>query len=197
MIIFHDLGKLTKRWQEGVNRRVKLPSHATVGAAYLWRSLPTGVREPVSFAVAIHHTDKGLLGDNIESPDVRAILDNIVDIEGKIEWHDKVEELDKNLFPEDAKNLSVDDLKMMARNLRAWARGEDFLTQHWRRLQVTLVHHLLKLCDVSAATTRQEHEEEADEEHYYGGWLMVENIKNYVERISARRRFWEKMMERG
>jgi hypothetical protein len=38
MIVFHDLGKLTKRWQENLGTNKKLPSHAPIGAAYLIRS---------------------------------------------------------------------------------------------------------------------------------------------------------------
>lgn len=34
-----------------------LPSHATLGAAYLWKILPDGLRDPLSFAFAIHHTE--------------------------------------------------------------------------------------------------------------------------------------------
>ncbi|MGQ9702947.1 MAG: CRISPR-associated endonuclease Cas3'', partial [bacterium] len=65
MVLFHDLGKLTKRWQDNLGTNKKLPSHSTLGAAYFWKTLPDGIKEPLSFAVAIHHTDKGLLGDNI------------------------------------------------------------------------------------------------------------------------------------
>jgi len=76
MIVFHDLGKLTEKWQKIAekeakeNKNLHKPAHAPVGAAYLHRILPQGLREPVSFAVAIHHSDRGLLGDNIEKPDV-------------------------------------------------------------------------------------------------------------------------------
>lgn len=59
MVLYHDLGKLTKKWQERLGK--KLPSHAAIGAAYLFKILPEGIREPVSFAVAIHHTNKDCL----------------------------------------------------------------------------------------------------------------------------------------
>ncbi len=45
MVLFHDLGKLTKRWQENLGTNRKLPSHSTLGAAYLWKSLPEGIRQ--------------------------------------------------------------------------------------------------------------------------------------------------------
>ncbi len=73
----------------------------------------------------------------------------------------------------------------MARGLRIWAKGCGLLEQHKRRLQASLAHHILKLCDISAAVARKDYQKE-NEEDYYGGWLMVENIKNYVEAIATR-----------
>ncbi len=156
MILFHDLGKLTKRWQERVGTNKSLPAHSTVGALYLWKILPDGIKEPISFAVAIHHTDKGLLGDNIERPDVQAILDGIVKNDGEIDWDDKAVNLDSKFFPDDARKMQINDLKEMARGLRVWARGCGLLEQHQRRIQASLAHHILKLCDISAATERKE-----------------------------------------
>lgn len=179
MITFHDLGKLTYRWQENLNNNKRLPTHASLGAAYLYKVLPEGLREPISFAVAIHHTDSGLLGDNIERPDVQAILDGIVDFNGNIVWAENVYTLG-DLFPEDARSLNIMDLKEMARGLRIWARGSNFLERHKRRLQVSVAHHILKLCDISAATERKDYQRE-NEQDYYGGWLMVEEIKRYVD----------------
>jgi hypothetical protein len=73
----------------------------------------------------------------------------------------------------------------MARGLRIWAKGCGLLEQHQRRLQASLAHHVLKLCDISAAMERKEYQKK-DEQDYYGGWLMVEEIKNYVENIKQR-----------
>lgn len=185
MILFHDIGKLTKRWQERLGSNNRLPSHSTLGAAYLWKTLPDGIREPISFAVAIHHTDKGLLGDNIERPDVQAIVDGITDNNGNINWHDEVKNLADYYFPKEARETNVISLKEMARGLRVWAKGRPFLEQHQRRLQASLAHHILKLCDISAATERKEYQKK-DDQDYYGGWLMVENIKNYVDAIGER-----------
>lgn len=194
MILFHDLGKLTKKWQENITKKwqenigksTSLPSHSTLGAAYLWKSLPEGIREPLSFAVAIHHTDKGLLGDNIERPDVQAILDGIANNNGRIDWSDEAKNnLTEDYFPYEARELTVLDLKEMARGLRVWAKGCGLLEQHQRRLQASLAHHILKLCDISAATERKEYQKK-DEQDYYGGWLMVEEIRRYVNAITAR-----------
>jgi len=185
MILFHDLGKLTRMWQERVGTGNRLPSHSTPGAAYLWNILPDGIKEPASFAVAIHHTDRGLLGDNIERPDVQAITDRIVDNAGNIDWYNETFKLDDNLFPEEARNITVNDLKDMARGLRVWARGCGLLEQHQRRLQMALAHHILKLCDISAATERGEYQKK-DDQDYYGGWLMVKGIKDYVDNIINR-----------
>jgi len=185
MIEFHDLGKLTKQWQGKVGSGKRLPSHSTIGAAYLWTVLPKGIKEPISFAAAIHHTDKGLLGDNIERPDVQAILDGIVGNDGSIIWHEEVKNLQGFYFPKDIREISVTSLKDMARGLRVWAKGCGLLEQHERRLQASFAHHILKLSDISAATGRKEYKKR-DDQDYYGGWLMVENIKNYVDAISER-----------
>lgn len=179
MILYHDLGKLTRRWQENLGKRA-LPSHSTIGASLLFKILPENLREPISFAVSIHHTDRGIYGENIERPDVQAILDEIVDHSGKIIWDEKAYKLEKELFPDELKKLTVYDLREMAEGLRVWAKGNSILQQHKRRLQAMLCHHILKLCDISAASERKEYQKE-DEEDYYGGWLMVEEIKRYLE----------------
>jgi len=185
MATLHDLGKLTKRWQDNVGTSNKLPSHASIGAVYLWKILPNGLKEPISFAVAIHHTDKGLLGDNIEKPDVQAILEGIVKLSGNLDWDERAFELNEKYFPQDAKELGINDLKEMARGLRLWARGCSISEQHKRRLQASLAHHIIKLCDISAAIERKEFKKEGDQD-YYGGWLMVETIGKYVDAISKR-----------
>jgi len=185
MILFHDLGKLTKRWQEMCGTEKKLPSHSTLGAACLYKTLPEGIKEPISFAVAIHHTDRGLLGDNIERPDVQAILDGIVKNNGSIDWHNEVMNLDNQYFPKNVRDIDITDLKEMARGLRIWAKGCGLLEQHQMRIQASFAHHILKLCDISAATERKEYQKK-DDQDYYGGWLMVENIKKYFKNIRKR-----------
>ncbi|MGC8979299.1 CRISPR-associated endonuclease Cas3'' [Caldisericum sp.] len=190
MILFHDLGKLTEKWQENVGTNKKLPSHAPIGAGFLYKkfkneNVDDNLKNAVVFAVAIHHTDSGLLGDNIERPDVQAIIDGIVDYDENIKWHKEIDKLDKKHFPDEAKSFKVTDLKEMARGLRVWARGCGLLEQHQRRLQASLAHHILKLCDISAATERKEYQKK-DEQDYYGGWLMVDEIKKYVESITQR-----------
>jgi predicted nucleotidyltransferase len=81
--------------------------------------------------------------------------------------------------------MNVTVLKKMARGLRVWAKGCGFLEQHQRRLQASLAHHILKLCDISAATERKEYQKK-DKQDYYGGWLMVENIKKYTDNLQIR-----------
>ena len=188
MIVFHDIGKLTEKWQKNLGK--KLPSHAPIGAAYLYKKFTKenrrdDLKNSIVFAVAIHHADSGLLGDNVERPDVQAISEGIVDNEGKIKWSDERKNLDEKIFPIELNELAIDDLKNMARGLRIWARSGGFLEQHKKRLQVSVVHHILKLCDISAATERMEYKKE-NEQNYYGGWLMVENIKKYVDNLQIR-----------
>jgi len=188
MIAFHDIGKLTKRWQENLGK--KLPSHAPIGATYLYKKLTVensynDLKNAIVFAVAIHHTDSGLLGDNIERPDVQAIMDGIVRNDGKIEWAYGTEDLPEEFFPKELNELTVEDLKIMARGLRIWSRSGGILEQHKKRIQASLVHHILKLCDISAAIERKEYKKE-DDENYYGGWLMCTNIREYIENILQR-----------
>ncbi len=190
MVAFHDLGKLTKRWQENLGKNKKLPTHAPIGAAYLYRKFAKenrldDLKNAIIFAVAIHHTDSGLLGDNIERPDVQAILDGIALNDGKIDWANETKNLEEKFSPKDLNELTIEDLKNMARGLRVWARSGGFLEQHKKRMQASLVHHIFKLCDISAATERKEYQKE-NNGNYYGGWLMVEDIKNYVENIRQR-----------
>jgi CRISPR-associated endonuclease Cas3-HD len=184
MIIFHDLGKLTKRWQERVGTKNRLPAHAPIGAGYLWKVLPQELKVPLCFAVAIHHSDRGLLGDNIERPDALAINDGVADLSGRIVFDGRAGELDE-YYPEEI-ILTVEDLRDMARGLRRWAKGCSIPKQHKRRLQASLSHHILKLCDVSSAKEREEFKR--DKEGYWGGWLMVEKIDRYVRGVEARRR---------
>lgn len=193
MVLCHDLGKLTKKWQqclagegeEDDNKKRKMPAHASIGAAYLWKTLPEKYREPIAFAVCIHHTDSGLLGENIEKPDVRAILDGIVDNDGKIIWDEKIKGHNP-LIPEDlADAVDIDLLREMAMGLREWSKGCGILEQHKRRLMVALTHHLLKLCDISAASERAEY---VKTDGIYGGWRMVAEIEKYVASAEKRGR---------
>lgn len=191
MIIFHDLGKLTKRWQENLAKGGRLPNHAPIGAALFYKIFSSigasrDLTNAISFAIAIHHTDRGLLGDNIERPDVKAILDGIVDNHGRFLWHYLTENLGSDYFGEQARNLNVSDLKDMARGLRIWAKGCGLLEQHQRRMQTCLAHHILKLCDISASAERKEYQR-PNNLNYYGGWLMADNIKNYVDNIMKRK----------
>ncbi len=191
MIMFHDLGKLSQKWQKIVNnerdknKKLHKPSHSTLGATYLWKTLPDSIKEPLSFAVAIHHTDKGLLGDNIEKPDVQAINDGIVDNNGNIVWDGEVNNLEEDYFPKEAREINIISLREMARGLRIWAKGCGLLEQHQRRIQASLAHHILKLCDISASSERKEYQKKNNQD-YYGGWLMVEKIRNYVGNIEQR-----------
>jgi CRISPR-associated endonuclease Cas3-HD len=191
MIVFHDIGKLTENWQKNLGE--KLPSHAPIGAAYLYKKFVKNdtlddLKNAIVFAVAIHHTDSGLLGDNIERPYVQAIMDGIVRNDGKIEWASGIETLSVEFFPIELNELTIEDLKNMARGLRIWARSGGFLEQHKKRIQASLIHHILKLCDISAASERKEYQKE-DDENLWGGWLMVEEIKEYIINIQQRRSY--------
>uniref|UniRef100_A0A7C1SCX7 CRISPR-associated endonuclease Cas3 n=1 Tax=candidate division WOR-3 bacterium TaxID=2052148 RepID=A0A7C1SCX7_UNCW3 len=190
MVLLHDLGKLTAKWQEMLKMKKgqRLPPHASIGAAAVWISLQSNpLREPLSFAVAIHHTDRGLIGDNIERPEVLAIIDGLVNETGEVKWHQDIVQFPDEFFPNIVRRLDIGTLKDMAQGLRIWARGGGLLVQHRCRLQVALAHHILKLCDISAAQTRSDYQQAVSMEGY-GGWLMVKNISDYVDAIEKRLR---------
>jgi len=166
MLRCHDVGKLTALWQARVsNGQSSLPPHAAIGAAFLF-TLPTPdeqMRNAAAFAIAIHHTDTGLVAANIESPDALAIARGLVDETGALRWHDLARDCAQNagLDGERLAGLTVDDLRRMARELRKWFRGASLVEQHVRRLQAGGMHHVLKICDVRAAAERGELKYEA------------------------------------
>lgn len=161
MLAYHDLGKLTRQWQTSVSKGQKTPPHAAIGATWLFKNLTyasTDLRNATAFAVAIHHLDRGTLGENIERPDVQAIQRHLVDDEGNISWADG---FDKPIrlgagFQINRPSINVFDMKRMARELRTWSRGTAILVQHKRRLQATLLLHILKVCDIRAAKDRKD-----------------------------------------
>jgi len=160
LIEAHDLGKLTQLWQAGIRRRaagerLRLPSHAAIGAAALVQVVgDTDAGLAAAFAVAIHHLDRGTVGDLLERPDVRAITDGIVDESGRLLWHPHAE----SVAPTWAvlHDVTLDSLTEMARALRRWARGGPLVILHRRRLLASALHHVLKVCDIRAAVQRHE-----------------------------------------
>ncbi len=162
MLLYHDLGKLTERWQNWqkmIKDRKKTPPHSQIGAAYLFKTLPEGIRQPISFAVLIHHTDVGIVSDALERPDVLLVQNWVCDFSGRIIWCEQLNDIPQNdLFPADLRQLTLQDTTSMARELRLWARGENILTLHQRRLQASVFHHILRLCDVRAASQRNENQ---------------------------------------
>jgi CRISPR-associated endonuclease Cas3-HD len=157
IIQFHDLGKLTYQWQRNIQQggKKKFP-HASLGAAYLFKSQPADVKHSMAFSVLIHHTDRGIVTDGLENPDVRALNSGLIASDESVRWNQDVHNLPKYLFPPDANDLSLNDLKTMARELRRWSRSGSFLKMHVRRIQASLLHHILRICDVRAASERNE-----------------------------------------
>jgi hypothetical protein len=160
MIEAHDLGKLTQRWQGGIQRhavgeRPRLPSHAAIGAAALLQTLGrTDAGLAAAFAVAIHHLDRGTVGDLLERPDVRAIGDGIVDEAGRLRWHAEASAVAPTWVR--LEDITLPTLTELARALRQWARGGPLVALHRRRLLASALHHVLKVCDIRAAVQRHE-----------------------------------------
>jgi hypothetical protein len=156
----HDLGKLTQRWQTGIGRiavgeRWHLPAHAAIGAAALAHTLGhTDVGLAAAFAVAIHHLDRGTVGDLLERPDVLAITDGIADEAGRLRWHPEAGAVAPAWIT--LTDVTLSTLTAMARALRRWARGGPIVELHRRRLLASALHHVLKVCDIRAAVQRHE-----------------------------------------
>jgi len=155
VIRFHDLGKLTFQWQRNIREesKKKFP-HASLGAAYLFKSQPEPNKYPMAFAVLIHHTDRGIVTDGLENPDVRALKSGLISNDETVRWADEVNILSEQEFPCDTRILSLYDLKKMARELRRWSRSGSFIEMHARRMEASLLHHILRICDVRAASER-------------------------------------------
>ena len=170
MIASHDIGKLTKKWQDEIKKpEPRPPPHSMIGAAYLWKMLSndecqnalTDFRFASSFAVNIHHIDRGIVGDNTERPHIQLILYGLVDDRGFVRWCEGADSTISNVFrilKRDVylllSNLVLDDVELMAEDLRKWSRGAGILERHRRRMLVSSLHHILKLCDLRAARNR-------------------------------------------
>ena len=174
-LAFHDLGKLTKRWQErvealkGKSEGVGVP-HAFLGGCYLVLVAESVGREELfaaAFAVAIHHMDSALAVPSLEQPDVLAIDMGLVNDEtGRIEWaFDDAGGLPDRLRMAkvgdvsvvdsfDPVKLTVFDLARLSEELRSWSLGAGILERHRRRLLVAAIHSIIKVCDIRAAADR-------------------------------------------
>ncbi|MEM3041902.1 MAG: hypothetical protein QXG97_07785, partial [Nitrososphaerota archaeon] len=165
MILAHDVGKLTSPWQRRITleRGPRIP-HAPLGATYLWRQLERlgDTRYAPTFAVNIHHIDRGIIGENTERPHVQLVLFRLVDHRGGVRWSDGAE---KTLVEVGAKaeietlplsEITVSDCEKMAEGTRVWSRGVGIIDRHRRRLVASSLHHILKICDIRAASTREE-----------------------------------------
>lgn len=172
MIAFHDTGKLTKKWQDEIKKpEPRPPPHSIIGAAYLWKILSNSeypnaladFRFASSFAVNIHHIDRGIIGENTERPHVQLVLYRLVDDRGFIRWCEEADSAISNIcqiLKRDTclplSNLVLDDVELMAEDLRKWSRGAGILERHRRRMLASSLHHILKLCDLRAARNRSD-----------------------------------------
>jgi len=175
MIFSHDIGKLTKRWQEVISiivngKKMHTPPHASLGAAYLleWNK-KNGINNDLVnasvFAILIHHIDSGVSGSNLESPDAQMILEGLVREGDEINWH---EEGDKVLstFMFDGilplNSITLKSLTNLSDALRSWSKCPRLLDQHKHRLLSSSLHHILKICDWRAATEREVDDKEKE-----------------------------------
>lgn len=176
MIFSHDIGKLTKRWQEVISiiangKKMHTPPHASLGAAYLmeWnkkRGANSNIGNASVFAVLIHHIDSGVSGNNLESPDAQVILEGLVQGGNKIIWHENGDHVLSMLkFSDDIlplKNITLQSLTDLSDALRLWSKCSRLLDQHKHRLLTSSLHHILKICDWRAATERESDDKEKE-----------------------------------
>lgn len=176
MIFSHDIGKLTKRWQEVISiiangKKMHTPPHASLGAAYLleWNKkigIDNDLGNASIFAVLIHHIDSGVSGNNLESPDAQVILEGLVRGGAEILWHeDGNDELVSLMFTASIlplKDITLRSLTDSSDILRSWSKCPRLLDQHRHRLLSSSLHHILKICDWRAATERESDDKEKE-----------------------------------
>ncbi len=169
MIFSHDVGKLSKRWQEVISiiasgKRIPTPPHASLGAAYLleWSKklgIDNNLNRAAVFAVLIHHVDSGISGNNLESPEAQIILEGLVKGGDEILWHKDGDKVLASLSCDNAiiplKTVTLRSLTDLSDVLRLWSKCPRLLEQHKHRLLSSSLHHVLKICDWRAATERE------------------------------------------
>lgn len=181
MIVCHDVGKLSARWQDYIllpkEKRGKGPPHATLGAPYVLYFDETNKHDlyyATALAILMHHTDSGLAQGNLEHPAEDAINRRLVEYgTEKIRWAERAEESFRRSvgfssltekLPELTEAITLGSLENMAKDLRQWARCPREIDRHRRRLQALALHHILKVCDWRAASQRPQQEPDEDEE---------------------------------
>ena len=176
MIFAHDIGKLTKRWQEVISiiangKKMHTPPHAPLGAAYLleWNKkicIDNDLGTASIFAVLIHHIDSGVSGNNLESPDAQAILEGLVRGGDEILWHEDSDKVLTSFIFGDSilplKSITLKSLTDLSDVLRSWSKCPRLLDQHRHRLLSSSLHHILKICDWRAATEREPDDKERE-----------------------------------
>jgi hypothetical protein len=155
----HDVGKLTSLWQRRLGDDRRPPPHAALGAAFIWAAAEwddQDARNAAAFAIAIHHVDRGLVGENIDAPATQAVMSGIVDDAGRVRWHEYAPATmrEMGLDPEDLVQVDLDTMDAMARELRQWSRGGSHLSMHRNRMLASALHQCLKICDIRAASER-------------------------------------------
>lgn len=198
MIFVHDVGKLTRKWQEGIRlqatepgRKVSKPSHAPLGGAYLFelaqrRQEVDDLTVAAVFSVVIHHIDTGLVGANLEYPDVQAIREGQT-VRGaeQIDWQEGAQEYLESMIVTHQSALGASDLSLplkevtlqslrdLSEVLRNWSKCARFLDQHKHRLLGSSLHHVLRTCDWRASSRR-----EADKDEHKTWSSVLEVLSN-------------------
>jgi CRISPR-associated endonuclease Cas3-HD len=183
MLFCHDVGKLTRRWQEKIEKREAPPPHSAISSAYLLelnKSKDDNIAKASCFAVLIHHIDRTVVGNNLESPDAQAILRGLIKGD-EILWHNDAEgfleefskESEQSYLP--LSRVRLKSLSELSEELRLWSKPPRLLEQHRNRLLVASLHHILRVCDWRASLHRKENERERAsilECLRYGGLLV-------------------------
>jgi len=197
MILCHDIGKLTRRWQENMHdlkSKRKNPPHATLGAPYLLGltvdTVPLDVANAAGIAIMMHHVDSGLARNDLECPAEDAINHGLswygtetIDwydgasetllaaAESVPEWHSQAQGVPL------ATTATITTLADSALRFRQWSRCPRELERHARRLRCLALHHVLRICDWRAASQRGGWEE-GDEDNDSVRWSVLNVLKD-------------------
>ena len=165
VLIHHDVGKLTEKWQEYIQQEQKKEiNHSILGAVYVYCLLKHNNLINQAFlasvyeSILIHHTGRSISGFiSQEDPVLLLHRSKIVDKKGTIKWHKHADELVKNINDKydfkhfSLSNITLDTVKKTRRESYGWIK----LHEHKARICVCSIYHFLKVCDLRASSKRR------------------------------------------
>jgi len=170
MVLHHDVGKLSRRWQQQITLQKekagfisKKINHSILGGVYTYHLVAENLNEnlqigKVAFeAILIHHSGLSISTPMHEDPEGMLFRDGLVKGE-RILWNDGADTLLEQLngkygfehYPLDM--ISFSSVKTASDISKAWLWcGGIREKQHKVRICTSTLYHILKLCDLRAA----------------------------------------------